>query len=58
MNYQEEEEETGLDYNSLSDLQAEIRRLNRFAYQYNTKGQDATIKRLEDRVNYLKSINK
>ena len=49
-NYEEEEE---LDYNSIPDLQAEIRRLNRWASQYNSKGQDATIKRLEKRVEYL-----
>jgi len=59
MNYQEEEEEeTGIDYNSLSDLQSEWSSLNRWANQYNSKGANAKLKQLEDRINYLKSINK
>lgn len=58
MNYQEEEEETGIDYNSLSDLQSEWNRLNRWANQYNSSGANAQLKQLEDRINYLKSINK
>jgi hypothetical protein len=59
MNYIEEvEEENQLDYNSISDLQYEWNRLNRWANQYGSNGANSQLKQLEDRINYLKSINK
>jgi hypothetical protein len=57
MNYIEEvEEEDQLDYNSISDLQSEWNRLNRWANQYGSKGADAQLKQLENRINYLKTL--
>ena len=51
----EVDEEDSLDYNSISDLQAERNRLVRWKYQYNNKGADYKIKQLEERIEYLKS---
>lgn len=51
----EVDEEDSLDYNSISDLQAERNRLVRWKYQYNNKGADYQIKKLEERIEYLKS---
>jgi len=51
----EVDEEDSLDYNSISDLQAERNRLVRWKYQYNSKGADYKIKQLEERIEYLKS---
>jgi len=49
------DDEDSLDYNSISDLQAERNRLVRWKYQYNNKGADYKIKQLEERIDYLKS---
>jgi hypothetical protein len=49
------DEEESLDYNSISDLQSERNRLVRWKYQYNSKGADYKIKKLEERIDYLKS---
>jgi hypothetical protein len=44
-----------IDYNSISDLQSERNRLVRWSNQYGSKGADYTIKKLEERIEYLKS---
>jgi len=48
-------EDDGPDYNSLSDLEDELRRLVRWSNQYGSKGADAQIDQLRKRIEYLKS---
>jgi hypothetical protein len=48
-------EDDDIDYNSISDLQSERNRLVRWSNQYGSKGADYTIKKLEERIEYLKS---
>ena len=48
-------EDDGPDYNSLSDLEDELRRLVRWSNQYGSKGADAEIERVRKRIEYLKS---
>lgn len=54
-NMNESDEDDELDYNNISQLEDELRRLIRWSNQYGNKGQDYTIKKLEDRIAYLKS---
>lgn len=56
INESNDEEEEELDMNDINALQSELRRLNRWKYQYDSTGQDGTIKKLEDRIEYLKSV--
>jgi len=49
------QDEDSLDYNSISDLQSERNRLVRWSNQYGSKGADYKIKKLEERIEYLKS---
>lgn len=48
-------EDDGPDYNSISDLEDELRRLVRWSNQYGSKGADAQIDQLRKRIEYLKS---
>lgn len=48
-------EDDGPDYNSISDLEDELRRLVRWSNQYGIKGADAQIEQLKKRIEYLKS---
>ena len=48
-------EDDGPDYNSISDLEDELRRLVRWSNQYGSKGADAQIDQLKKRIEYLKS---
>lgn len=52
-------EDEGPDYNSISDLEDELRRLIRWSNQYGSKGADSKIKQLEKRIEDLKksSVN-
>jgi hypothetical protein len=50
-----EEEEEEMDWNSISDLETELRRLKRWADQYNSHGSDGQINRIEKRLELLKS---
>ena len=45
----------GPDYNSISDLEDELRRLVRWSNQYGSKGADGKIEQLRKRIEYLKS---
>ena len=47
-------EDDGPDYNSISDLEDELRRLVRWSNQYGSKGADAQIDQLRKRIEYLK----
>jgi len=47
-------EDEGPDYNSISDLEDELRRLIRWSNQYGSKGADSKIKQLEKRIEDLK----
>jgi len=47
-------EDDGPDYNSISDLEDELRRLVRWSNQYGSKGADAQIDQLKKRIEYLK----
>ena len=48
-------EDDGPDYNNISDLEDELRRLVRWSNQYGSKGADAQIDQLKKRIEYLKS---
>jgi hypothetical protein len=48
-------EDDGPDYNNISDLEDELRRLVRWSNQYGSKGADAQIDQLRKRIEYLKS---
>jgi hypothetical protein len=48
-------EDDGPDYNSISDLEDELRRLVRWSNQYGSKGADGKIEQLRKRIEYLKS---
>lgn len=48
-------EDDAPDYNSISDLEEEYRRLVRWSNQYGSKGADAKIEQLKKRIEYLKS---
>ena len=48
-------EDNGPDYNNISDLEDELRRLVRWSNQYGSKGADAQIDQLRKRIEYLKS---
>ena len=48
-------EDDGPDYNSISDLEDELRRLIRWSNQYGSKGADAKIEQLKKRIEYLKT---
>jgi hypothetical protein len=48
-------EDDGPDYNNISDLEDELRRLVRWSNQYGSKGADAQINQLRKRIEYLKS---
>jgi len=48
-------EDSGPDYNSISDLEDELRRLTRWSNQYGSKGADAQMDQLRKRIEYLKS---
>jgi len=48
-------EDDGPNYNSISDLEDELRRLVRWSNQYGSKGADAQIAQLKKRIEYLKS---
>jgi ABC-type Fe3+-hydroxamate transport system substrate-binding protein len=48
-------EDAGPDYNSISDLEDELRRLIRFSNQYGSKGADAKIEQLKQRIAQLKN---
>jgi hypothetical protein len=50
----EDEENDELDYNNVSDLEDELRRLIRWSNQYGSKGADAKIEQLKKRIEYLK----
>jgi DNA repair protein RadC len=49
-----EDEDEGLNYNSISDLEDELRRLIRWSNQYGSKGADGQINQLRKRIEYLK----
>ena len=53
--YEFDMEDDGPDYNSISDLEDELRRLVRWSNQYGSKGADAQIDQLRKRIEYLKS---
>jgi hypothetical protein len=44
-----------IDYNSISDLEDELRRLIRWSNKYGSKGADSKIEQLKKRIEYLKS---
>ncbi len=48
-------EDDGPDYNNISDLEDELRKLVRWSNQYGSKGADAQIDQLRKRIEYLKS---
>ena len=48
-------EDEGPDYNNISDLEDELRRLIRFSNQYGSKGADAKIDQLKQRIAQLKN---
>ena len=48
-------EDAGPDYNSISDLEDELRRLTRWSNQYGSKGADAQMDQLRKRIEYLKT---
>jgi hypothetical protein len=48
-------EDEGPDYNNISDLEDELRRLIRFSNQYGSKGADAKIEQLKQRIDQLKN---
>jgi hypothetical protein len=48
-------EDEGPDYNNISDLEDELRRLIRFSNQYGSKGADAKIEQLKQRIAQLKN---
>jgi predicted RNase H-like nuclease (RuvC/YqgF family) len=48
-------EDSGPDYNSISDLEDELRRLTRWSNQYGSKGADAQMDQLRKRIEYLKT---
>ena len=48
-------EDDGPNYNNISDLEDELRRLVRWSNQYGSKGADAQIDQLRKRIEYLKS---
>ena len=43
------------DYNNISDLEDELRRLTRWSNQYGSKGADGQISQLRKRIEYLKT---
>ena len=47
-------EDAGPDYNNVSDLEDELRRLTRWSNQYGSKGADAQMDQLRKRIEYLK----
>ena len=47
-------EDEELDYNNISDLEDELRRLTRWSNQYGSKGADGQINQLRKRIEYLK----
>ena len=49
-----DEEDEELDYNNISDLEDELRRLTRWSNQYGSKGADEQISQLRKRIEYLK----
>jgi hypothetical protein len=53
--YDEFDMEDELDYNNISDLEDELRRLIRWSNQYGSKGADTQIDQLKKRIEYLKS---
>lgn len=59
MHLKEEDDDEELDYDNISDLEDELRRLIRWSNQYGSKGTDAKIEQLKKRIEYLKaqSIN-
>ena len=48
-------EDEGPDYNNISDLEDELRKLIRFSNQYGSKGADAKIEQLKQRIDQLKN---
>jgi hypothetical protein len=48
-------EDEELDYNNISDLEDELRRLIRFSNQYGSSGADAKIEQLKQRITQLKN---
>lgn len=54
----DELDEDEIDFNSISSLQQELGRLRRWANSSGSKGADAKIKQLEQRIDYLKSNTK
>jgi thymidylate synthase len=48
-------EDEGPDYNNISDLEDELRRLIRFSNQYGSKGADAKIEQLKQIIAKLKN---
>ena len=53
--YEFDMEDEGPDYNSISSLEDELRRLIRFSNQYGSKGADAKIEQLKQRIAQLKN---
>jgi hypothetical protein len=53
--YEFDMEDEGSDYNSISSLEDELRRLIRFSNQYGSKGADAKIEQLKQRIAQLKN---
>mgnify|MGYP000011591892 CR=1 FL=1 len=53
--YEFDMEDEGPDYNSISSLEDELRRLIRFSNQSGSKGTDAKIEQLRKRIEYLKT---
>jgi len=51
-------EDEGPDYNNISDLEDELRRLIRWSNQYGSSGADAKIEQLKKRIEQLKNTNK
>ena len=51
-------EDEGPDYNNISDLEDELRRLIRWSSQYGSSGADAKIEQLRKRIEQLKNTNK
>lgn len=53
--YEFDIEDDGPDYNSISSLEDELRRLIRFSNQFGSKGADAKIEQLKQRIAQLKN---
>jgi hypothetical protein len=56
--YEFDMEDEGPDYNNISDLEDELRRLIRWSNQYGSSGANAKIEQLKKRIEQLKNTNK